>query len=125
VEPLQTRGIRLIIVTLGREGCAYRTAEGFGQVPGYTVNTVDPTGAGNGFVAGLLAELIQIASADQEGRLAVFNFSRDDIARSLHFANAVGALTTTQPGAIAGLPIRPQVASFLGNTPNHPKSKNR
>jgi len=118
MEPIRSKRMRLMIVTLGRKGCAYRTAEGFGQVPGYTVDTLDPTGAGNGFLAGLLAELIQAAGADQEKRLAEFDFTRDDIERSLRFANAAGALTTTQHGTIAGLPTRPQVDSFLGNTPN-------
>ena len=107
-----------MIVTLGREGCAYRTAESFGKIPGYIVDTVDSTGAGNGFLAGLLAGLIQTAGANQEGQLAEFAFSRDDIEHSLRFANAVGALTTTQHGTIAGLPTRRQVDSFLGNTPN-------
>jgi fructokinase len=120
VEPPQSRGMRLIIITMGREGCAYRTAEGFGRVPGYTAHTVDTYGAGDGFLAGLLAELIQTASADHEGQLAEFGFSQNNIERSLRFANAVGAMMTTRHGTIPGLPTRSHVQTFVCNSPNHP-----
>lgn len=99
-------GIRLIIVTLGVQGCGYRTPTDSGQLPGYSVDTVDATGAGDGFLAGLLAELIATG----------LSFERQQIERSLSFANAAGALTTTQRGTTPGLPFRPQVEALLSNT---------
>lgn len=103
MEKLWTSGLRLMIITLGTQGCAYRTVTDFGQLPGYSVDTVDTTGAGDGFLAGLLAELI---AAD-------FSFEREDIENALRFANAAGALTTTQRGAIPALPTRSQVTALL------------
>jgi fructokinase len=65
---------------------------------------VDTTGAGDGFVAGLLAGLLTNARAWE---------SIPHLENVLRFANAVGALTTMQRGAIPALPTRSQVAEFM------------
>ena len=71
---------------------------------GFGVAAVDATGAGDGFVAGLLQGLI----ADRGDR------RRPDRLRELcRFANAVGALTTTERGAIPALPTRERVERCL------------
>lgn len=105
-KPSRGNGMRLLIVTLGAEGCAYRTATDFGHLPGYRVDTIDTTGAGDGFLAGLLAELI---AAD-------LSIKREEIEHAARFANAAGALSTTRRGAIPSLPTRPQVDALLANT---------
>lgn len=105
-KPLRGNGMRLLIVTLGAEGCAYRLATDFGQLPGYSVDTIDTTGAGDGFLAGLLAELIA----------ANLSIRREEIERAARFANAAGALTTTRRGAIPSLPTRPQVNALVANS---------
>ena len=64
--------------------------------PGYAVEPVDTTGAGDGFLAGVLSGLADGKSLD-----AV-----------LGFANAVAALTTTEPGANTALPDRETVTAF-------------
>ena len=105
-KPSRGNGMRLLIVTLGAEGCAYRTATDFGHLPGYRVDTIETTGAGDGFLAGLLAELI---AAD-------LSIKREEIEHAARFANAAGALSTTRRGAIPSLPTRPQVDALLANT---------
>ncbi|WP_332899663.1 carbohydrate kinase family protein [Haladaptatus sp. CMSO5] len=67
--------------------------------PGFPVEPTDTTGAGDAFVAGVLA---QIASGNQSPTEA------------LAFANAVAAVTTTAPGAITSLPTRSEVRTFRG-----------
>ncbi len=97
-------GLRLLIVTLGKDGCAYVTPQFSGTVATFAVKPVDTTGAGDGFVAGLLKGLVEHPQADRdEGRLR-------DICR---YANAVGALTTTRRGAIPALPTARQMDRFL------------
>ena len=67
---------------------------------------VDTTGAGDGFVAGLLA-----------GLLAHDRFlDQDALAEICRFANVVGALTTTERGAIPSLPTRAAVEASLAPT---------
>ena len=105
VERLWHPGLRLLVVTLGRRGCRYYTPAFRGEVAGFEVTAVDTTGAGDGFMAGLLSGLIKQPDAvGDEAQLR-------DICR---YANAVGALTTTERGAIPALPTVAQVEGFLG-----------
>lgn len=100
--------LRLMIVTRGKAGCRYITTAFSDEVPGFAVEAVDTTGAGDGFVAGLLKGLIDHPAAfASEAQLR-------DICR---YANAVGALTTTQRGAIPALPKAEQVETFLSQQP--------
>jgi fructokinase len=64
--------------------------------PGYEAEAVDTTGAGDAFLAGVVA-----ARADGEGP-----------AETLAFANAVAAVATTADGAMAPLPDRETVSEF-------------
>lgn len=95
--------LRLLVVTQGAAGCTYFTPHEHGCVPPFTVQAVDTTGAGDGFVAGLLAGLL-------DGGLA---WQREAIEAALRLGNAVGALTTMQRGAIPALPTRRQVEQFM------------
>jgi fructokinase len=77
-------------------------------VVGFGVEAIDATGAGDGFVAGLLQGLI----AD---RTIVGDEAR--LRELCRFANAVGAITTTERGAIPALPTRERVLAFLDRQP--------
>jgi fructokinase len=96
--------LKLMVVTRGRAGCVYFTPEISGEVESFAVEAVDATGAGDGFVAGLLQGLLaEPATLQDEARL-----------RGLcRFANAVGALATLERGAIPALPDRERVLDFL------------
>lgn len=97
--------LRLLVVTQGEGGSMYFTPHAAGHVPGFTVTPVDTTGAGDGFVAGLLSGLLECD----------LNWTEDDLRRALRLGNAVGALTTLERGAIPGLPTRPAVDAFLAS----------
>ena len=99
--------LKLMVVTRGRAGCVYFTPEFSSAVESFAVEAVDATGAGDGFVAGLLqGVLADPAIIQDETRL-----------RGLcRFANAVGALATLERGAIPALPNREQVQAFLGSS---------
>jgi fructokinase len=103
---LRKHGPELAIVTLGDGGCYYQTATASGQVPGLRVESVDSLGAGDAYVAGMLASLS--VSPD---RTVLRNVAL--LEPALRFANAVGAITTTQYGAIPALPTRAQVDALL------------
>lgn len=105
--------LRLLVVTQGRAGCTYFTAEAGGHIPGFAVHPVDTTGAGDGFVAGMLVGLL-------EGDLV---WDREVIEKALCLGNAVGALSTTQLGAISSLPTMKEVKALLQLAdvqPQHP-----
>ena len=95
--------LKLLVVTRGGAGSVYFTAHQDGFVPAFRVEPVDTTGAGDGFVAGLLAGLL-----DQGLR-----FETEVIESALRLGNAVGALATTQRGAIPAMPTRTVVDAFM------------
>jgi fructokinase len=95
---------KLVVVTLGRAGCWYITPNFAGQVAGFVVPAIDATGAGDAFWAGLLSQVLTDSTAlTDEWALR----------RACQFANASGALATTQRGAIPALPTHAAVAAFL------------
>lgn len=91
-------GPTVAVVKLGEAG-AYVAGPGVHErVPGFEVDPVDEIGAGDGFVAGFLA-------ARLAGR---------DLVEAARQGNAVGALTTTVPGDVEGLPTSEELAAFDG-----------
>jgi len=66
IEALWHENLRLLVVTLGKAGCRYYTPGFRGQVAGFTVDAVDTTGAGDGFVAGLIMGMLTHPGAWQE-----------------------------------------------------------
>jgi fructokinase len=108
-ELRQQHGITLAVATLGREGCVYEAPTGAGAVKGFAVKTVDTTGAGDGFVAGMLAELLRLAPEVAD----VGKLKPEALKQVFTFANAVGALTTTRKGASPSLPTRSKLLRFL------------
>jgi sugar/nucleoside kinase (ribokinase family) len=96
----------LCVVTLGPDGSFFQVDEGGEYVPPFTVRTVDATGCGDAFVAGLLCQLV--VSRDWRTQL-----SRARMREILRYANAVGALTALTQGVIPALPTTEQVNKFL------------
>ncbi|MBR8829908.1 MAG: Fructokinase [Chroococcopsis gigantea SAG 12.99] len=99
------KSVRAIIVTRGEKGCSYAFDNIAGDVPSFKVESVDTTGAGDGFVAGFLHKCCEWGDR-------VFT-DRETAGKALIYANAVGAIVTTAPGAIDPLPNPAQVETFL------------
>jgi fructokinase len=102
-------GLKLMVVTCGRDGCFYYTENLSGKVESFSVEAVDATGAGDGFVAGLLQGVIADPGIVEDAAR---------LAELCRFANAVGALATLERGAIPALPHRAQVQRFLEAHPD-------
>ncbi|CAI0404085.1 unnamed protein product [Linum tenue] len=96
--------LKLLVVTEGSAGCRYYTKEFKGRVSGIKVKAVDTTGAGDAFVGGFLSSLASDPSIlKDEKRLK----------EALYFANACGAVTVTEKGAIPALPSKEAVAQLM------------
>ena len=91
------RGVKKVIVKLGGKGCLLKTGEQTVRIPGYRIEAVDATGAGDNFVAGFVSEILR-GSTDGE---------------ALRFANACGAICTTSVGAATALKNRDQVLKWM------------
>jgi ribokinase len=90
-------GIELVALEAGDAGDLLVTAHEERLFPRLKVNSVDATGAGDAFAAGLSVGLEEHLSLSQVGRLA----------------NATAALATTKVGAQEGLPTRGAVERLL------------
>ncbi|KAL9255159.1 putative fructokinase-7 [Drosera capensis] len=96
--------LKLLIVTEGSEGCRYYTKSFKGKVAGLKVEAIDATGAGDAFVSGLLGNLASDLTLYQDEKR---------LRQVLLFANACGAATVTQRGAIPALPTRDTVLQLI------------
>lgn len=103
-EELLHDDLRLLSVTLGEDGVAWFAGGQRGHVPGYRVQVADTTGAGDAFVAALLAAWSRNPGLDGDA---------EALEAALRHANAYAALTTTRPGAIPALPTAQEVEIFL------------
>ena len=96
-EVFLSSGVKNVIIKLSAKGCYFQNAERSLRLPPLRVEAVDATGAGDTFLAGFLASLLNGASVQE----------------ALLFANACGAICTTKVGAAAALRDRAQVLHFL------------
>ena len=95
---LIARGAKMVLNKRGRAGALLVTAEESRAVPGFKVNAVDTTAAGDSFNAGLGVGLLMGMSMDDAIRLA----------------NAVGALSTTRAGAQPAMPSMAEAQALMG-----------
>jgi sugar/nucleoside kinase (ribokinase family) len=81
------RGVKLVVIKRGGEGCAVFSSDRELLAPGFPIHPVDTTGAGDCFTGGFLAGLHKGGTIEDAARLA----------------NACGALSASQIGSVAGL----------------------
>ena len=86
-----------VYVTRGSEGCDWIQDNAVQHQPGFSVDVVDTTGAGDVF-HGALAFSLACGSAQED---------------AVRFASGVAALKCTRPGGRAGIPDCDQTRSFL------------
>jgi len=96
-QRLMRKGTGVVIVTLGADGALLVTPEDAIHVPGFSVDAVDTTAAGDAFT----------------GALATTLGSGTPLRDAVRFANAAGALACTRRGAQESLPDRAAVEAFL------------
>lgn len=113
-QRLLALGPGLIIVTLGPHGALFNTRTASGFVPGFSVPTVDATGCGDSFIAGLLWQLVRDRPGMTMPADGVTGATAELLPDILRYANAAGALTATRQGVIPSLPTAAEVEAFLG-----------
>ena len=98
-KELLSYGTKTIIATLGSRGALIATNKNIEIVSGYKVKAVDTVAAGDSF----------------NGAFAVALTEGKTLQEAVKFANAMGALTVTEKGAIPSLHTRAQVEEFILN----------
>ena len=87
VTALHRMGVGRLVLKLGPQGCLLCDENDREVIPGFVVDVADTTGAGDAFVGGFLAGLVNQMPALDAAR----------------FANAVAALSVTESGSVRGL----------------------
>jgi ribokinase len=96
---LHDRGVDTVLITLGAAGC-FLSTEAFGKiVPGYVVDVVDTTGAGDVFNGNLAAALCRDLQLED----------------AVAYAQAAAALSVQCLGAQPSAPTRSAIDTFLAN----------
>ena len=94
---LHEKGVGKVIITLGSKGAFVSALDMQGLVPGFQVEAVDTTAAGDVFNGTLSVAL-------SEGR---------DLEQAVRFANAAAAISVTKAGAQPSAPKRTEIECFL------------
>jgi ribokinase len=94
---LRARGPRTVVITLGERGVYASAPEFEGLIPGFKVDAVDTTAAGDIF----------------NGALAVALAEKAPLVDALRFAQAAAAISVTRPGAQPSAPTRAEIEHFL------------
>lgn len=90
----------IAVITDGGRGAALRASGRLVELDVFPVEAIEPTGAGDAFTAAFIS------------RMLAKNWAGADV-DDLRFAMAAGALATTEPGAMDGLPTRERIEDFL------------
>lgn len=114
--------LRLIAVTLGKAGCVICLRDRQFPVPGFRVEAVDATGAGDGFTAGLLFMIDEATAGSvmQTSCEQVWELQDEFWVSAGRFANAIGAIVVTGKGAIPSMPTYQTVTDFLRSAEKYP-----
>ncbi len=97
VDALLDAGISIVAVTRGAAGCTIHSADRTVSRPGFDVEVVDPTGAGDAFAAAVVVGLLEGQSLEE---LATF-------------ANAAGSQAVTAMGPMEGYASRENIDELI------------
>ncbi|QLB15414.1 ribokinase [Mannheimia granulomatis] len=90
-------GIEKVLITLGSKGVFISEKGGGSIVPGFRVQAVDTTAAGDTFNGALVTAILEEKS----------------LAEAIRFAHAAAAISVTRKGAQPSIPTRQEVLDFL------------
>ena len=96
-KALLAKGVGTVIVTLGSNGALIVTDGQVQHIPSFKVNVVDTTAAGDAFIGGLAAALLNGKTLEE----------------AVRYGNASGALAATKFGAQPSLPTQDEVEQLL------------
>jgi len=111
LERLWRGATRLLMVTDAERPLRWFRPGDRGELPGYRVDAVDSTGAGDAFVGGLLHQFA--AQGIGPGELDGWIDERSRLHAALRYASACGALAVTRPGSFAAMPAAAEVTRFM------------
>lgn len=105
-DKLLAMGPKLIAVTLGGDGVLMATVEKKERIAGFSVQSVDTTGAGDSFWGGFLSAYLALEKPMEE-------LTWEEIKNCAIHGNATAALCVQKRGGIPAIPTREEVEGLL------------
>lgn len=96
--------IPLILLTMGKDGSRAYYKGMRVERPGFSVKTIETTGAGDTFGGSSLNYILEHD---------FYNLTEEQLGGMLTFANAAAAIVTTKKGAIRAMPMREEVEALI------------
>lgn len=90
-------GVKMVVLKVGKEGAIVATRKKRTHIPGFAVDAIDATGAGDTFDGAFVSRLSEGAEPEDAAR----------------YANAAAALSTQGLGAVNPIPVKQEVEKFL------------
>ncbi len=104
---LEEYGVKLVFVTLGKDGCYFQNRLGGGHVPGLSgIHVVDTTGAGDIFGGSAVYGLLESGAKPED-------LDPERLQKIARFACTAASLSTTRLGGISGVPPIEEVRRAL------------
>ena len=95
--------IRLLLLSMGKDGSRGYSGDAMAEVKGFSVNTIETTGAGDTFFGGILHHVLAWGLRE---------YTRQELEEMLTFANAAAALVTTRKGALRVMPSLAEIQAL-------------
>jgi fructokinase len=112
IRAVLDQGVELLVISRGEKGALATNGDYRIEIPALdNLNVVETTGAGDGFMGAMITRLLP----EFEARGSLAAIDEATVRDALHYANHVGGLTCTQPGAIPALPFAADVAQFIAS----------
>lgn len=96
--------IPLIFLTLGKDGSRAYCGDVRTEQPGFKLNTIETTGAGDTFFGSVLHHILTKGFRP---------YTKEELDEMLRFANAAAAIVTTRRGALRVMPSREEIEAVL------------
>lgn len=99
-------GISIVVVTMGQKGALLYSGNKCRLVPGYNVEAVDTTGAGDAFWGAFLCRLL-------ESQNSIAEVTFENLILFARFANAAAAICVSRRGGIPSLPSLAEIEGLM------------
>ena len=96
--------IPLIFLTLGKDGSRAYCGDVRTEQPGFKLNTIETTGAGDTFFGSVLHHILVKGFRP---------YTKEELDEMLRYANAAAAIVTTRRGALRVMPSTEEIAEIL------------
>lgn len=112
-ELRREKNMPMLVVTMDKRGAFVVTKEGSAMVPTFDVEVKEVAGAGDAFVASMIASVLAHLGASKSSREAVAAVALIEAVNMVVRANAAGALVVSRLGALCAMPTAAEIDALM------------